>query len=84
MKVEERNSNMKQLAISSKLANSAIGAAQFTVHEAMEAMKAIRSHYTELQNSLKVIEAKKLLKIRLNSEERAIWTLYGKNKRREP
>ncbi len=74
----ERNVYLANLKVSAEQVNTSIRAAQYAVYEAQETAKLINEHFREIREGLKIVEAKKLLKIRLNAKERALWTLYGK------
>ncbi len=78
IRAQEQNGSFADWRVSLDQVNASMKAAQYAEYEAKRTAKLMSEHFQKIMAGLEVVKAKKLLKIRLNAEERAIWTLYGK------
>lgn len=75
---QETNQNMASLLRLTAETERVATTAQAVATQAENRAKEVNAHYQLIREELKLIDAKKTLKMRLTDRERAIWLLYGK------
>lgn len=78
IRANEQNINFADLRVSADQVRTSMHAVQYAELEAKRTAKLVSEHFQAIKEGLEIVKAKKLLKIRLNATERALWTLYGK------